>query len=160
MRFRSPPSFGQVLGTWTGRLRGLALAVALLALCALALSAWATAAAQTPTDTTLVSTLGQTTSTTSYLVGTPASNRYILAQKLSTGRQSADSYTLSKAVIDIHSVTGSPTVQVSIYSEVSGNPGSSLYVMTNPASISVGPKHLYGSQQCNPEWRDGLFPPS
>ena len=30
----------------TGRLRGLALAVALLALCALALSAWATAAAQ------------------------------------------------------------------------------------------------------------------
>ena len=39
MRF---PSFGHM----KGRLRGLALAVALLALCALALSAWATAAAQ------------------------------------------------------------------------------------------------------------------
>ena len=44
------------------------------------------------------------------------------------------------AVIDMGGVDGSPTLQVSIYSEVSGNPGSSLYVMTTPASISSGEK--------------------
>ena len=121
-----------------GRLRGLALAVALLALCALALSAWATAAAQTPTDTTLVSTLGQTTSSSLFTVGVEGTSRFIIAQKFSTGGQSTDSYTLSKAVVHIGNIEGSPTFRVSIYSEVSGNPSSSLYVLTNPASISQG----------------------
>ena len=92
--------------------------------------------ARAQTDTTLVSNLGQLFGGTT-LVGNVADNTATQAQRFTTGGTIADSFTLSKAVINMGTQTGTLTLRVSIYSaDVSDNPGSSLYVLTNPASIS------------------------
>ena len=90
-------------------------------------------------DTVLVSTFGEAQSSTAYFAGHSSPSSYILAQGFSTGGKSDDRYQLSSAVLHINSLDASVAVRVSIYSQVSLNPGRSLYVMTNPASVPTRP---------------------
>ena len=90
-------------------------------------------------DTVLVNTFGEAQSSTAYFAGHSFPSSYILAQGFSTGGKSDDRYQLSSAVLRVNSLDASVAVRVSIYSQVSLNPGRSLYVMTNPASIRTRP---------------------
>ena len=85
---------------------------------------------------TLVSNTGQTASTTSYLVGELAGTTFASAQKFTTG-DAANGYTLSTVDLAISNFHTGDDVRVSIYDEdASGNPGSSLHVLTNPSPIT------------------------
>ena len=101
-----------------------------LALCAALLSP-ATARAQTA----LVKNTGQTESL-SVTVGILSSFKYSQAQQFTTGGNSAG-YELGSVQLDIGDFQSTDEVRVSIYSDSSGSPGSSLHVLTNPSTLSA-----------------------
>ena len=116
------------------RLAGLLL-LAGAALGLLAAGAPLPAAAQTPT--TLVSNTGQDSIGSASYVGALGTDNYQSAQGFTTGDHAAG-YTLSAVDVVVLS-SNMPTPRVSIYSAtVSGNPGSSLHVLTAPATIAAG----------------------
>ena len=90
--------------------------------------------AQAQTVETLVSNTGQTAGDQNGLVGTIAGSNWLAGQGFTTG-DNTDGYTLSSVQLYIKYFDASDVVNVSIYSSVSDNPGSSLYVLTSPASI-------------------------
>ena len=106
------------------------LAGLLLVLCA-GLLVPATALAQT----TLISNTGQTTdASVGIIVGTHLSNKFTQAQGFTTGSNSGG-YALGSVQVYFRDFTLPDRVRVSIYSESSGLPDSSLAVLTNPASV-------------------------
>ena len=131
-----PPSAGGPARRPKGRPARVGAGALAALLCMALLSVALPDRARAQTDTTLVSNLGQLFGGTT-LVGNVAGNTATQAQRFTTGGTIADSFTLSKAVINMGTQTGTLTLRVSIYSaDASDNPGSSLYVLTNPASIS------------------------
>ena len=89
-------------------------------------------------QTTLVSNIGQTVSTSDRVVGISGAFQFTQAQPFTTG-DNADGYTLSEVVVKVGSDASSLDVpRVSIYSSSSGNPGTSLYTLTNPVSFASG----------------------
>ena len=90
--------------------------------------------------TTFVSNSGQTSSVGDSRVGYLSGGNFRQAQTFTTG-SNASGYTLSEVDLRIDTNGGTDddpsTLQVSIYSVSSGgDPDSSLYVLTNPASIT------------------------
>ena len=102
--------------------------VAVAALLALPLQA------QAQTVQTLVSNTGQSLSSFSYAV---QSGNWVQAQGFTTG-DNADGYTLSTVQVHISSIQSvNSEARVSIYEpDASGNPGTSLYVLTNSGSLA------------------------
>ena len=90
--------------------------------------------AQAQTVETLVSNTGQTAGDQNGFVGTIAGSNWLAGQGFTTG-DNTDGYTLSSVQLYIKYFDASDVANVSIYSSVSDNPGSSLYVLTSPASI-------------------------
>ena len=93
--------------------------------------------AQAQTVGTLVSNAGKTVSNVDIEMGVYGSNKWSQALGFTAG-DNADGYTLSSVQVDIRFFSDSDAVRVSIYSHVSGRPGSSLYVLTNPDSVANG----------------------
>ena len=86
----------------------------------------------------VVSNLGQTpqATTTSYVVGTIGALQFTPAQQFTTG-DNAGGYELSSIQLYIRSFDSTDSARVSIYeANASGNPDSSRYTLTNPASIT------------------------
>ena len=85
---------------------------------------------------TLVSNTGQTDA------GSPSvgfssvdSTTAIIAQPFTAG-DNEDGYTLTAIEADLSNVDASDMPRVSIYTSSSGSPGTSLYVLTNPATLN------------------------
>ena len=130
--WRNPAASGATGGRAAALTRSLRCAAAGLLLAFAALLALPLQA-QAQTVETLVSNTGQGGSS-GLNVGVADPNKWSMAVGFTTG-DNAGGYTLS-SVQAVVSLSGSDQVQVSIYgSDGSGNPGSSLYVLTNPASI-------------------------
>ena len=120
-----------------GRLRGRCLAargltagllVAVAALLALPLQVQAQ-------KTTFVSNTGQSTNPDVRRVGPHGHLWQLQAQEFSTG-DNEGGYTLSTIQVRVDDFGSNSRPKVSIYTTSSGNPGSSLYVLTNPATLN------------------------
>ena len=122
-----------------GRLRGRCLAargltarllVAFAALLALPLQAEAQ-------KTTFVSNTGQSTATSLRGIGPTGigSFFYSQAQRFSTGSNEGG-YTLSAIKVQADNFESASSPRVSIYTVTSDNPGTLLYVLTNPATLN------------------------
>ena len=120
-----------------GRLRGRCLAargltagllVAIAGLLALPLQAEAQ-------KTTFVSNTGQSTDPDVREVGPYFHLWQLQAQQFSTG-DNEGGYTLSAIQVRVDDFGSISQPKVSIYTTSSGNPGSSLYVLTNPATLN------------------------
>ncbi|MDE2988926.1 MAG: SwmB domain-containing protein [Chloroflexota bacterium] len=94
-------------------------------------------AAQQQEATTFVSNTGQTPRPGTFFGGISSTLNYRHAQGFTTGDHTAG-YTLSEVGVVIGQVDGGGQLQLSIYTSVSDNPGSSLYTLANPASITNG----------------------
>ena len=89
---------------------------------------------------TLVSNTGQTHDTGDvYIVGRSGTNKFSSAQQFTTGNNT-DGYTLTSVELYISAYSSADDgARVSIYSvDASGNPDSSSYVLTNPATFTTG----------------------
>ena len=84
---------------------------------------------------TLVGNTGQTTDSGTLAVGPSFGVTYRNAQVFSTGDNAAG-YTLSEVDLEFKGQANS-TVTVSIWTTASGNPGTSLYTLTNPTSVNA-----------------------
>ena len=120
-----------------GRLRGRCLAarglaagllVAVAALLTLPLQAEAQ-------KTTFVSNTGQSTDPDVREVGPHGHLWQLQAQQFRTG-DNEGGYTLSTIQVRVDDFGSNSRPKVSIYTTSSGNPGSSLYVLTNPATLN------------------------
>ena len=122
-------------GTSRSRAEVRRLAAGLLLVVAGLLGVSAAAQAQT----TYVSNIGQTVqSGGTRAVGTSGSAQFTQAQPFTTG-DNADGYTLSEVVVKVASgADNSDVPRVSIYSNSSGTPGTSLYTLTNPVPFGNG----------------------
>ena len=87
------------------------------------------ATTQAQTVTTFVSNTGQTSSGSYLVQGTTTQ-----AQGFTTGDH-AGGYTLSEVVVAIRTLWSNALPKVSIYTDLSGKPGTSLYVLTNPSPV-------------------------
>ena len=114
--------------------RGLAagLLVAVAALVALPLQAQAQ-----KKKTTFVSNTGQSTATSLRGIGPTGigSFFYSQAQRFSTGSNEGG-YTLSAIQVQADNFESASSPRVSIYTVTSDNPGTLLYVLTNPATLN------------------------
>ena len=144
--YPSEPSAAPAVGRRAAspRLRGLFRSGTVRALAAVlvlaGLGALAAPQALAQTVTTLVSNTGQTFPTNmGSTVGTSSANKFTQAQSFRTG-DNEDGYTLTSILIHVYNFAVSlDEAQVSIYDEdASGNPGSSLYTLTNPGQITNG----------------------
>ena len=112
-----------------GRLRPLAAGLAAFAaLLALPLQAEAQ-------KTTFVSNTGQSTDPDVREVGPHGHLWQLQAQQFRTG-DNEGGYTLSTIQVRVDDFGSNSRPKVSIYTTSSGNPGSSLYVLTNPATLN------------------------
>ena len=112
-----------------GRLRPLAAGLAAFAaLLALPLQAEAQ-------KTTFVSNTGQSTDPDVREVGPHGHLWQLQAQQFSTG-DNEGGYTLSAIQVRVDDFGSNSRPKVSIYTTSSGNPGTSLYVLTNPATLN------------------------
>ena len=112
-----------------GRLRPLAAGLAAFAaLVALPLQAQAQ-------KTTFVSNTGQSTDPDVREVGPHGHLWQLQAQQFRTG-DNEGGYTLSTIQVRVDDFGSNSRPKVSIYTTSSGNPGSSLYVLTNPATLN------------------------
>ena len=103
------------------------VAFALAVLAVLATAAPEQAAAQTVT--TFLSNTGLAKSSAS---------GHLRAQAFTTG---TGTYTLSSVAISVGSLAGTPVVQ--IYGDTSGNPGTLVATMTNPAAVMIGAVNVF-----------------
>ena len=115
-----------------GRLRGRRLAAAVLVAVAGLLALPLQAEAQ---KTTFVSNTGQSTNPDVRRVGPHGHLWQLQAQEFSTG-DNEGGYTLSTIQVRVDDFGSNSRPKVSIYTTSSGNPGSSLYVLTNPATLN------------------------
>ena len=92
---------------------------------------------QAQTVSTLVSNTGQTHNTsTGYTVGASGASQYTQAQQFTTG-DNADGYQLSSVQVYFKDFDTLDVPSVSIYeADASGNPDSSAYTLTNPATVT------------------------
>ena len=89
---------------------------------------------QAEAQTTLVSNTGQSSATNLRAVGPVGAFFYSNAQWFSTGSEEGG-YTLSAIDVLVDDFKSASSPRVSIYTVVSGNPGTSLYLLTNPATL-------------------------
>ena len=108
--------------------RGLAAGVLLV------LAGLFASVAPAQTTTTLVSNVDNS-QTGVATVGNVNNGRDTIAYAFTTGGN-ADGYTLNKVVVVYGRTIGASVPRVSIYTSSSGNPGSSLYTLTNPSTIT------------------------
>ncbi len=115
-----------------GRLRPLAAGLAAFAALLLALPLQAEAQ-----KTTFVSNTGQSTATSLRGIGPTGigSFFYSQAQRFSTGSNEGG-YTLSAIKVQADNFESASSPRVSIYTVTSDNPGTLLYVLTNPATLN------------------------
>ena len=108
----------------------------------------ARAVAPQPT-VSLVSTLRQGRAEDDY-VGTDGTVVNVLAQQFTTGDHPTD-YTLTEVVAALDYVGNSDTrPKVSVYTDASGTPGSSLHVLTGPASLTANANNTFTAPgQCD-----------
>ena len=85
--------------------------------------------------TTFVSNTGQSTNPDVRRVGPHGHLWQLQAQEFSTG-DNEGGYTLSTIQVRVDDFGSNSRPKVSIYTTSSGNPGSSLYVLTNPATLN------------------------
>ena len=93
--------------------------------------------AQAQTVGTLVSNTGKTIHHLDLSVGVSGSNKWTTALGFTAG-DNEEGYTLSSVQVHTRFMAQESSVRVSIYSHVSGKPGSSLYVLTNPDPVVNG----------------------
>ena len=91
---------------------------------------------------TLVSNLAQTSGTTGaasvgQVVISGTARTFVRAQRFMTG-DNEDGYALSEVTAELRGVGANSLPKVSLYSRSGANPGTSLYGLTNPASIING----------------------
>ena len=115
-----------------GRLRGRRLAAAVLVAVAGLLALPLQVQAQ---KTTFVSNTGQSTDPDVREVGPHGHLWQLQAQQFRTG-DNEGGYTLSTIQVRVDDFGSNSQPKVSIYTTSSGNPGSSLYVLTNPATLN------------------------
>ena len=115
-----------------GRLRGRRLAAAVLVAGAGLLALPLQVQAQ---KTTFVSNTGQSTDPDVREVGPHGHLWQLQAQQFRTG-DNEGGYTLSTIQVRVDDFGSNSQPKVSIYTTSSGNPGSSLYVLTNPATLN------------------------
>ena len=85
---------------------------------------------------TLVSNIGQPNDDDYDIIGVAGSFNFTEVQPFTTGDH-ANGYTLASVDFDIREFAGSDAIRVSIYtSNASDQPGTSVYVLTNPATIT------------------------
>ena len=128
------------LGSALGEIyAGIASARSAAVALSLILAGLMAAPAQAQTEETLVSNTGKTTESLQVEVANVSSAaRRPIAQGFTTG-SAVGGYTLSKVVVKMGNVLSGAEVQVSIYTaNESGNPGTSVYTLTNPASFIAG----------------------
>ena len=113
-----------------GRLRPLAAGLAAFAALLLALPLQAEAQ-----KTTFVSNTGQSTDPDVREVGPHGHLWQLQAQQFRTG-DNEGGYTLSAIQVRVDDFGSNSRPKVSIYTTSSGNPGTSLYVLTNPATLN------------------------
>ena len=99
------------------------------------------AAAPGETVTAFVSNTGQT-SGTAVIVGNTAGLQVIRAQQFTTGDNPLG-YTLTEVVAALGSTGSDAEPKVSIYTDSSGAPGSSLWVLTDPGSLSADANNTF-----------------
>ena len=85
--------------------------------------------------TTFVSNTGQSTDPDVREVGPYFTLWQLQAQQFRTG-DNEGGYTLSAIQVRVDDFGSASSPKVSIYTTSSGNPGSSLYVLTNPATLN------------------------
>ncbi len=95
-----------------------------------------TRAEPTPPADVLVSNTGQDISG-SRIVGASGGNQFTTAQQFTTG-DSAGGYTLSAINVSVDDFLSDSSPRVSIYTATSGNPGTLLFVLSNPATLRDG----------------------
>ena len=111
-------------------------------LCAALLSFAVPDEAHAQTDTSLVSNLNQST-VAGATAGKSGSNNETRAQRFSTGNHDSG-YALATIVADLGTVGSDATPTVRIFSaDTDGNPGSSLYTLTNPASLTSNSQNTF-----------------
>ncbi len=89
-------------------------------------------------QTTYVSNIGETLSSSERSVGISGTSTFTQAQPFHTG-DNPDGYTLSEVVVKVGSEADAADVpRVSIYSRSFGHPGTSLYTLTNPVPFASG----------------------
>ena len=121
-----------------GRLRPLAAGLAAFAaLLALPLQAEAQ-------KTTFVSNTGQSTDPDVREVGPHGHLWQLQAQQFRTG-DNEGGYTLSAIQVRVDDFGSNSRPKVSIYTTSSGNPGTSLYVLTNPATLNDDAINTFGA---------------
>ena len=122
-----------------GRVRVRSLAARGLAATFLAaFAALLTLPLQAEAQTTLVSNTGQSSASIKAGVGPiSAGFFYSQAQRFRTG-DIEEGYTLSAIDVLVDDFKSASSPRVSIYTVTSGNPGTSLYVLTNPATLKDG----------------------
>ena len=96
----------------------------------------ATSTQTTPLASALVSTIGQARAGAA-TVGNIDTATFAQAQQFTTG-DDENGYTISEIVAKLEAVGSNASPRVSIFNDSSGRPGSSLYVLTNPASLANG----------------------
>ena len=96
----------------------------------------ATSTQTTPLASALVSTIGQARAGAA-TVGNIDTATFAQAQQFTTG-DDENGYTISEIVAKLEAVGSNASPRVSIFNDSSGSPGSSLYVLTNPASLANG----------------------
>ena len=85
----------------------------------------------------LVSNTGQTTSTTSYLVGVSLTYKFSSAIRFTTG-SATNSYTITEASIKLTDINATAVPKLSIYTSASSVPGTLVFTFTNPGSLVTG----------------------
>lgn len=106
---------------------------------------------------TLVSNTGQPTHDHARVnVGSSGVNHFSVAQRFTTGGNE-HGYTLSEVVAVMRSVPQGMSPRVSIYTNDSGKPGSSLYVLSNPGRFTTGNTTFTAPPDATLEKETGYF---
>ena len=110
---------------------------AIIALMLAAVTAVMAEVSQAQTEQTLVSNTGQAAGT-SAPVGTDGTDTFVQAQAFTTGTD-PHGFTLTKVTVNIGGYASGDAFTAAIHSNsTAGQPGSSLYSLTNPSSIADG----------------------
>ena len=83
---------------------------------------------------TLVSNTGQISDSSPVFVGLFSGTNFRQAQQFTAGNHS-DGYVLKEVLVSLGDIDGNAKPKVSIYTDSSGDPGSSLFVLSNPSSV-------------------------
>ena len=86
---------------------------------------------------TLISNTGQTSDSSSFVIGVFGSSKFSSAIKFTTG-SATNGYTITEASVKLISIGSAAVPKLSIYTSTSGLPGTLKFTFTNPGSFVTG----------------------